>query len=1232
MAFVLALAMLPFTAVAAYAATGDYTVEISAPSSVSVRTGFAYDVTIPVEGASTADPVDGIVLTAVLPEGVAFNSVDTNSGSPVASSSYDSATRTVTFTLNPLVQELVNFSFSVTQNDNNYKDSDTVFTTTITGSATPSGDTPSDSATTTVTGDHTYTPTKVSETTPGSTNRIVTYIFDINVDQGANTDTFASWGQRLTDTLPAGVEIVSLSDGWTQTANADGTTTLVWERTNNLYAPSQLTSIPDRSVWIQVNYPAATFPDGTEPPVNTVDLETQSYNGTWHDQTPATAQGPAFQPAVDTPTITVGKGYEAQTGLQEYEWTSGTIGRPSYQASASYLDGGTGENLESLTLTDSGSESGNAAFFDHFDTTRLDVRFNATLSALDVPYTFEYQTAAQPGVWQSFTLASPTSGTGAIIVVQTTGSAGYTDATAGYTDVLNLPLGTHLTGWRVTVSPDDATSITDLSEVRVYAQGTASYPSLTGGDDAVADTLNTATAEGETTGGAQIGDDDPMSVTVVDRINLINQVFAPASVTIGQTALYGVSVANRDPAGRTYYDDEVRVILPEGVYYAGGAYATATTTTLGRSVPQVGDGVTVTTETMVIDGVEHQVVVLTFDEIVSQNAVGTAKHERPIYGSESFTYRIPTVVQPQASQGAGVRIPVESWIWTADTDYTTVPMAFQSGYYATDEYDFDPNRTSISYSTQSSDVITSGGMLIGKLVRADDADSWSALATVTSPGGADYQVYAQNALPNDVTDVVLFDLLPAVGDGRDSEFDVTLAGAVQGAPTGSTVEYSTDATTATDGTWTTEPTGAIAFRVTIPTFESGVDFTLTFSVDVPSGVDVSSSAVNDVTATGTYSGATRNFTSTDVTIVTPDPPQAGDDAVVINPGETATLTPDVTPGTGEITEVAFDNGTTTKVVAGEGTWTIELVDGQPVATFVPEAGYHGAVTSQEYTVTDEYGLTATGELSVEINDPPQAEDASTTVPQGETATLYPVVTPGNSEIVAVTFADGSNEIVVDGEGTWTIELDADGNVVAVFTPEPDFFGVATPQEYTVTDENGLTDTAELAVIVTSYVPSMDLVKAADLNDTNGNGKADAGETIDYSFLLTNTGLVVLSNVRVDDPMLDDLGITITCDATTLQPGEAVICTADDSYTVTTADVENGTVHNAATGDADVPPGVPALDPPTSEVDVPTAPPSGLAVTGGTISFLVIAGAIAMLIAGAALMRIRRSRDTEAQTL
>ncbi|MCL2465019.1 MAG: hypothetical protein FWF28_08130, partial [Micrococcales bacterium] len=71
----------------------------------------------------------------------------------------------------------------------------------------------------------------------------------------------------------------------------------------------------------------------------------------------------------------------------------------------------------------------------------------------------------------------------------------------------------------------------------------------------------------------------------------------------------------------------------------------------------------------------------------------------------------------------------------------------------------------------------------------------------------------------------------------------------------------------------------------------------------------------------------------------------------------------------------------------------------------------------------------------------------------------------------------------------------------------------------------------------------------------------AGQTIDFLFLVKNTGNVTVNNVAINDAMFPDAG-AITCPVTTLVPGDSTTCTA--SYVVTNADVIAGSVVNTAT--------------------------------------------------------------------
>ena len=168
---------------------------------------------------------------------------------------------------------------------------------------------------------------------------------------------------------------------------------------------------------------------------------------------------------------------------------------------------------------------------------------------------------------------------------------------------------------------------------------------------------------------------------------------------------------------------------------------------------------------------------------------------------------------------------------------------------------------------------------------------------------------------------------------------------------------------------------------------------------------------------------------------------------------------------------------------------------------------------------------------------------------------------------------------------------------------------------TGTDPAGdpVTSNQDPAEIPLPAVASLSIVKSAvvDDNDTptdplddtdwqdDGDGIPEAGDTIIYSYVVTNDGNVTLSNVDVSDafelPALTaDLG-PITCDdvvggdnvIATMAPGDVVNCTAD--YTVSQADIDVGAVGNTATAVGTDPAGDPVSDTDDEEVTLPQNP-------------------------------------------
>uniref|UniRef100_UPI0004932145 DUF7507 domain-containing protein n=1 Tax=Pedobacter sp. R20-19 TaxID=1270196 RepID=UPI0004932145 len=90
-------------------------------------------------------------------------------------------------------------------------------------------------------------------------------------------------------------------------------------------------------------------------------------------------------------------------------------------------------------------------------------------------------------------------------------------------------------------------------------------------------------------------------------------------------------------------------------------------------------------------------------------------------------------------------------------------------------------------------------------------------------------------------------------------------------------------------------------------------------------------------------------------------------------------------------------------------------------------------------------------------------------------------------------------------------------------------------------------------------PAIRLTKTGSFADANNNGKAEVGETINYTFKVENTG-----NVTVSDLNITDTKVTVTGGPITLAPGATDNATFTAAYTITQADVDAGRVDNLAT--------------------------------------------------------------------
>ncbi len=128
-------------------------------------------------------------------------------------------------------------------------------------------------------------------------------------------------------------------------------------------------------------------------------------------------------------------------------------------------------------------------------------------------------------------------------------------------------------------------------------------------------------------------------------------------------------------------------------------------------------------------------------------------------------------------------------------------------------------------------------------------------------------------------------------------------------------------------------------------------------------------------------------------------------------------------------------------------------------------------------------------------------------------------------------------------------------------------------------------------------PGLSLVKSAE---PAAPADFHAGETITYTFVITNTGNVTITDAGVVEGDFSGTGPLPdpTCASTApLAPGDQLVCTT--TYTVTQEDIDAASVVNTATATGTAPGGVQPPTSPASTVTVPEPANPGLALVKST---------------------------------
>lgn len=608
----------------------------------------------------------------------------------------------------------------------------------------------------------------------------------------------------------------------------------------------------------------------------------------------------------------------------------------------------------------------------------------------------------------------------------------------------------------------------------------------------------------------------------------------------------------------------------------------------------------------------------------------------------------------------GYGAPITKCLWTNFVS----PFVQNPPLAPTNNNQLDTNGSPIpgnycGYSSPITVAATGAGFSIAKRVQGSLDAAQAPLGTTgkvgASGGEATYSVTFTNSGLVNLTDPVVYDLLPRVGDtetttlnDRDSQFAVTLQ-SLAALPAGVTVQYSTAvnpcrpevlaSNPGCDPTWSnTAPsplssTTALRF-IRIGTIAVGASFTVVYDVTTPAitpGRIANNSVGANANAAGDPVGAAE---STRVGLEA-----AGQPAIVKTSstptydavGDTITFTYLVTnessvpvsdvsvtdaftaaasgSSAGTVTcnaaasPAGVCTGATANLAAGQSatfvmSYTIRQADldfgrivDQATVSASPSWGPALSNTSNEVTVTADQEPTLTLLKTVLPTTVDAAGDSVgysflvtntgnvtlTSVGVTETAFSGAGATPATSCPVS-TLAPSAFTTCTASYTFLQADIDA-GSVdnTAVAAAEFDGAGV-------------LSDDSSAEVTVDQN-PALTLSKTASLASVGS-----AGQSVTYSFLVTNTGNVTIDDIAVSEVSFSGTGTlsAISCPASALGPADDLTCTA--TYTVTQADIDSGSLDNEASVTGDDPSGTPIATPPSDDVSIPVVFAPALTVT------------------------------------
>ena len=163
---------------------------------------------------------------------------------------------------------------------------------------------------------------------------------------------------------------------------------------------------------------------------------------------------------------------------------------------------------------------------------------------------------------------------------------------------------------------------------------------------------------------------------------------------------------------------------------------------------------------------------------------------------------------------------------------------------------------------------------------------------------------------------------------------------------------------------------------------------------------------------------------------------------------------------------------------------------------------------------------------------------------------------------SIALAVGASETCTATESVTQTQIDAGTSLVDTAS-----VSAATPASDTA--HPSVSATSNQVTVTITQIPSLAVLKTASVSSVDA-----AGDTFTYTFAVTNNGKVTESSIGISDTQTSpsvaaNLG-PITCPDSSLAPGASENCTA--TYTVSQADMDNGTINDTAEATGKAPDG------------------------------------------------------------